>query len=193
MVGDNAQANVVFLVGTVGDACKFCSAVKNGTNLIDFIEVLNTLLEESNTFKAHTGIDVLVGQFAQDFELGLTGSFSTQVLHEHEVPDFDVAIFICYWATLDAVRRATIEVNFRTRACRTRLTGRPVVVFLATTLNTLIRKTSGLLPEGNGLIIVFVDSDPEILLSKPKTAISLRRCQKFPGIFNGLFLEVVTK
>ena len=121
MVSDYTKTNIILVVCAVSYTSEFSCTIEYRANLVDFIEVFYALLEESNTFQTHSSVNVFVGKFTQDFKLGLARSLTTEVLHENKVPDFDVAVFICDRTTFDAVGRATVEVNFRTRTCRTGL------------------------------------------------------------------------
>ena len=123
MVSDYTKTNIILVVCTVSYTCEFSSTIEHWANLVDFVKVFYALLEESNTFQTHSGVNVFVGKFTQDFKLGFACSLTTEVLHENKVPNFDVAVFVSDRAALDAIGRTTVEVNFRTRASRTWLAG----------------------------------------------------------------------
>ena len=116
MVGDDAHAHVVVVVGAVGATGELGRLVEDRANLVDLVHVLDALLEERDALEAHAGVDVLLRQFADESSKSFFAApSSTQVLHEHEVPDLDVAVVVGGRAAVDAVRGAAVEEDLRAR------------------------------------------------------------------------------
>ena len=111
MVSDDAETDVVLVVGAVLRTGEPLSFVDNRTQQIGFVDVVDTLQQKSNALDAHTGIDVLLRQRAKNLERVLACSFATLVFHEDEVPNLDVAILVRFWATVSAVLRAAVVEN----------------------------------------------------------------------------------
>ena len=110
-------------------------------------------------------------------------------LHEHEVPDLDVASigFGVLRPALGAVVGAEVIEDFRARAVRTGVGHAPPVV-LVQTLNLLARYPNLGRPNLFGLIVGQMDRDPQLLGIEPK-AIG----EQVPCKGNGIFLEVVAE
>ena len=173
MVGHDAQPHVRFLIGSVANTGQLGCPIENRPHLINLVEVLNALLEEGHALEAHARINVLVGQFAEDLKFRLGGSRATEILHKHEVPDFDVAILVGDRTTLDAVLGPAVKVDLRTGARWAWLSGRPIVVFLAPALNARIGQSSGLLPERYCFVVILVNGDPQIFFRETQATIAL--------------------
>ena len=111
MVSDDAEADVVLVVRVVFRTGEPLSLVDNRTQQVGFVDVVDTLQQESNTLDTHTGIDVLLRQRAKNLERVLACSFASLILHEDEVPNLDVAILVGLWATISTVLRAAVVEN----------------------------------------------------------------------------------
>ena len=88
---------------------------------------------------------------------------------------------------------SAVVVDLRARPTRTGNAHAPVVVLGATSLNTFEGNAGGAMPNVDGLVIVVVDRDPQLLFWEPVTAVGLRSGEQFPGEGNRTRLEVVTK
>ena len=135
VVGDNAHADVVVVVGAVGVAGEFFGLFDDGVDFVDFVHVLDALFEERHAFQAHAGVDVFGGKVAFDVEVDFGADLGEFELHEDEVPDFDVAVFVGYWAAFFAVCGAAVVVDFGAVAAGAGLAGVPEVVFVAAHLD----------------------------------------------------------
>ena len=71
MVGDDAHAHVVVVVGAVAATGELGGTVEHRAHLVDLVHVVDALLEERDALEAHAGVDVLLRQFADDAEVGL--------------------------------------------------------------------------------------------------------------------------
>ena len=116
MVGDDAHAHVVLVVGAVAAARELGGTVEDRADLVDLVHVLDALLDERDALEAHAGVDVLLRQFPHDRGSRSSTHVVDEVLHEHEVPDLDVAVVVGGGAAVDAVRGAAVEEDLRARA-----------------------------------------------------------------------------
>ena len=84
-------------------------------------------------------------------------------LHEDEVPELHVAVAgrIGERATFGPERRTAIDVNLAARAARPRVAHLPEVVLVTEALDAIERDADLLMPDGLGLVIGFMDRDPE--------------------------------
>ena len=200
VVGDDPHADVVGVVrvlsglrGGVLPAGERRGAVDHGTDLVGLVHVLDVLEDHREPLHAEARVDVLLGQFAGDVEVHLGADVVDLVLHEHEVPDLDVAVFIGDGAALDAVGRAAVVVDLRAGTGRAGLAGGPVVVGLAHPLDPLGRHAGVLQPQLLGLVVLFVDGDPEPLRRQSVAAVVHAGGEELPRELDGVFLEVVAK
>ena len=167
--------------------------VDDGADLVGLVHVLDVLQDHREAFHAEAGVDVLLGQFAGDVEVDLGADVVDLVLHEHEVPDFDVAVLVRDGAALDAVGGAAVVVDLGAGAGRAGLAGGPVVVRLAHPLDPLGGHAGVLEPELLGFVVLFVDGHPEAFRRQAVAAVVNARGEQFPGELDGVFLEVVAE
>ena len=137
--------------------------VDHGADLVRLVHVLDALQDHREALHAEAGVDVLLGQLAGDVEVHLRADVVDLVLHEHEVPDFDVPGLIGDGAALDAVGGAAVVVDLGAGTGGAGLAGGPVVVRLAHPLDPLGRDAGVLQPQLLGFVVLFVDGDPEAL------------------------------
>jgi hypothetical protein len=109
------------------------------------------------------------------------------LLHEHVVPDLDVAVLIGLGAALAPVRRAAIDVDLRARARRSRGVGPPVVVGRAPSHDP-VPGDPDVLPDLHRLVVGLEDRDPQAAGVDPE---DLRDELEPPAA--GLALEVVAE
>src|SRR5690606_28894418 len=122
---------IVDLFRSVALTRKFCGAIKNGTNLIDLVNIFDTLLEKRNTLKAHARVDVFARELAKNFKVMLANGCTAQPLHKDKIPDFDVAVIVDGRTAVFTVFGTAIEKDFRVRTCwSTRRAHRPVIIGL---------------------------------------------------------------
>ncbi|MDF2576447.1 MAG: hypothetical protein K0S05_3359 [Agromyces sp.] len=163
VVGDDAHAHVVVVIRPVGASRQLGGTVEHRAHLVDLVHVLDALLDEGDALEPHPGVDVLLRQLAHDAEVGLRRHVVDEVLHEHEVPDLDVPVVVGGRATVDAVGRSAVEEDLGAGTGRARLARVPVVRVLAEALDALVGKARDLLPQLDGLVVVLVDGDPEVV------------------------------
>ena len=197
---DDAHPDIVGVVRVLGRlrrgvrlAGQLCCLVDDRTDLVGFVHVLDALQDHGEAFHAESGVDVLLGQFAGDVEVDLGADVVDLVLHEDKVPDFDIPGFVRQRTALDAVGRAAVVVDLGAGTGRARLAGGPVVVRLAHALDPFGRDAGVLEPKLLGLVVLFVDRDPEALGRQAVAAVVDARGQQFPRELDGVFLEVVAE
>ena len=194
MVGDHPVPNVVLVVtAAVAAGRVFGDLVDDRPHQVGFIDVVDALQQARDALHAQTGVDVLTRQRAEDLEVVLAGAVSALVLHEDEVPDFDVAVLVGLRTALDAVFRAPVVVDLRARTARAGNAHRPVVVGHTAALDALGRQAGDLLPQPDGLVVVVIDGGPEPFGVEPVAALGDRIGQQRPGEFDGPALEVVAE
>ena len=145
----------------------------------------------SNTFQAHAGVYAGLGQRVQH-PIG-----AAVKLHEHQVPHFNVSVAIFFrasgWTTPHF--GAMVVENFGARAARAGVGHLPKIVgsvtcalVVADANNTLGGHTHLLVPDVVGLVIFLIHRDVQAFRRQ-----LVNRGQQFPGVLNGVFLEVIAK
>ena len=192
VVGDDAVADVVGMV-TPGVPARGEAGhrVDDGAQQIGFIDVVDTLQQAGDPFDAHPGVDVLPRQRAEDLEVVFGGTFAALVLHEHEIPDLDVAAFIGDRTARDAVLGTAVVVDLRARPARTGDAHRPVVVCLPPTLDALRRQPGDLLPQRRGLVVVVEHRGPQPVGVEAVATRGHRIGEQSPGQLDGAALEII--
>ena len=91
--------------------------------MVGLIEVLDPLQQHRKTLNAQAGINIFLREFTQNLEVVLADAFATLVLHEHQVPDLNVAVVVNSRAAFLAVGRAAVIENLGVRTCWPGLAG----------------------------------------------------------------------
>ena len=158
---------------------------------IDFVVGMHALQNSGDTLQAHAGIDTGARQARH-----VAGGVALE-LHEHQVPDLDVAVAVFLGRSRGAAPdfRAVVEEDFRARAARAGIGHLPEVVggvaralVVADADDALGRHADFLGPDVIGLVVFLVHGDPELLGWQ---LVDLR--QQFPGVLDGIALEVVAE
>ena len=131
VVGDDPQPHVVGVrladhvagVDAVALAGELGRPLEHGVDLVDLVEVVDALEQGRHPLQAHAGVDVALGQRAGDVEVVLGADRRELLLHEHEVPELEVAVLVDGRAALAAVLRA--RGRGRSRCTGRRGRGRP--------------------------------------------------------------------
>ena len=131
VVGDDPQPHVVGVARARGVAGLLAvplaghlrGAGDDGVDLVDLVEVVDALEQRGHPLEAHAGVDVALGQRADDVEVVLGAHRRELLLHEHEVPELEVAVLVDGRAALGAVLGPAVEVDLAAGAARGR--GRP--------------------------------------------------------------------
>ena len=144
-----------------------------------------------DALQAHAGIDTGARQ-ARHVAGGVTLE-----LHEHQVPDLDVAVAVFLRRSRGAAPDlGTVVVeDFRARTAGAGVGHLPEVVrrvagalVVADADDALGRHADFLGPDVIGLVVFLVDGDPELVGGQ---LVDLR--QQFPGVLDGIALEVVAE
>ena len=182
MVSDDLQRDVRLLVLAVLDARDLGRVLDDRVEQIRLEVRLLVLHDGREALEAATRIDVLMGEI-------LVGAvFLAVVLREDEVPDLEVAVAV---AADSAGRRAAtalfteVDVDLGVRAARARADLPEVVLHLD---DVILREARLGLPDLDGLRVVRVDRDPELVLRQLD---DFRQELPCPG--NGLALEVIAE
>ena len=194
MVGDDAEAHVVVLVAVVVlRARQLDGGVDNGAQKVGLVDVVHALEQAGDTLDAHAGIDVLLRQLTDDFEVALLVSLAADGLHEHEVPDLHVAVVVCDRAAFDAVLRAAVVVDLRARSAGAGDAHGPEVVLHAHALDALFRDTDLVAPDRGRLVVVQIDRHPQTLRVQSQAAVLDSAGEQGPGVRDRAFLEVLAE
>ena len=174
MVGDDAHAHVVVVVGAVASRRESAAARSSTGRTWSISYMLSTPCLMNATRSRPMPVSMFFfGSSPTMRKSVLRRHVVDQVLHEDEVPDLDVAVVVGGRAAVDAVRGAAVEEDLRARAGRAGLAGAPVVRVLAEPLDALLGQARDLLPELDGLVVVLVDGDPEVLRVEAEPAVGL--------------------
>ena len=160
MVGNHFQGRVA----QIGTTRFTRSGTNQGLEQVDIVIAMAVLQNRCQTLQAHAGINAGRGQ-------GFDGTIGLHVkLHEHVIPDFDVAVAIGIGATGGAASHffAVVVENFRARAARTCIRHHPEVIghisatfVIANAHHTLRRQADGFCPNIVGFVIVDIHGCPE--------------------------------
>ena len=159
---------------------------------VDVIVVVHALHDRGEPLEPHAGIDRRGRQVVQ-----LTVAAAV-VLHEHEVPDLDVAVAVLFGCARRTARHVfTVVVkNLGAGTAGTGVAHGPEVVAFVLPAAGLVADAAEavgidadlLEPDVGGLVILCIDRDPEPFPRQPDF---LR--EKLPGVVNCLLLEVVAE
>ena len=111
-------------------------------------------------------------------------------LHEHQVPDFDIAVTIFVRTPRGSTFHFVTVVikNFRTGAAGPGISHRPEIVFLAKSGKALWVYLNLIQPDAGSFIIIFKYGNPKFLRRQAKVF-----REKFPGKLDRLALEIIAK
>ena len=184
MVCDHAQAHICLDALAVGCAGNGSDVVGDVHNRIHIKQAIYILAHNSETLQAHAGIDVLL------YQLCIIAVTVIIELGEHVVPDFHIAVALTADLTVGAaatVLLATVIVHLRARTAGTGAV-LPEVVLLAKAEDPICCDTDLLVPDIEGLIVIFVDGRIQTVLLQANDL-----CQKLPAPGNCFSLKVITK
>ncbi len=185
VVADDAQGGVVLVVVAVGHPGDLGGGADDGLEQVDVEIGVHALDHGRDAFQAHAGVDAGPGQGHAVAGLDLVE------LHEHEVPDFQVAVAV---AGADAAVRAAAHFlapvvhDFRAGAAGAGVAHGPEVILLAQAEDAFVGQAGDLFPQPVGLVVVEVDRGVEARLVQADDF-----GEELPGKLDGVFLEVVAK
>ena len=183
MVRDDPKPNVDALILSVSLAHELRRSLDKRLKRIGVVIPIHTLLDGRDALQAHACVDARLGKRS-----ALAGCRLFE-LHEHVVPDLDVAVILSGGAAF-FVRNggAMIVVDLTTRAARSGGAHAPEVVLRAEPLNPVLRDAYTVVPQGKGLIVIVEDGDPQTICFDPPDF-----CEKLPRPGNGIALEVIAE
>ena len=194
MVGDDAVAHIVVVVADVIRTRRARGhRVDGGAQQICLVNVVHALQQHRDPLDTHAGVDVLARQRPEDRVVLFTRAFAALVLHEHEIPDLDVALFAGQRSALGTVLGAAVVVDLRRRTARPGNAHRPVVVGHAAALDPLGGQTRDLLPQLRRFVVVQIDRGPKSLGIEAVTTLGDGVGQQGPGKFDGALFEIVAE
>ena len=184
VVGDDPQRNVhlhALAVACAGELGNLIGDVHDGVHIEQAVHIL---AHNGQTLQAHAGVDVLLGQ------LGIVALPVVVELGEHVVPHFHIAVAVAAHGAAGlaaAVLFAPVIVNL---AAGTAGAGAmlPEVVLLAETEDPVGGDAHLLVPDVEGLVIVFIDRGIQPVLVQAH-----HLGQELPAPVDGFPLEVVAK
>ena len=189
MVGNHFQRGLAFIGAADGLRCGIQQALEQ----VDLVVGVHMLQHGADALEAHAGIH---RRRWQRVHHAIGGAVE---LHEHVVPDFDIAVAVFFWRAGRAAPDvfAMVEEDFGTRAARACVAHGPEVIrgirrafVVADTHHALCRDANFLRPDIIGFVIAGVDGDPELVFRQVQP---LCAGEKLPRIVDGVTLEVVAK
>src|SRR6478609_420869 len=192
VIGDDAEAHVVLVVGAVATAREVLRGGDDRKDLVGLVDVVDALQQERDALEPHAGVDVALGQLARDVEVLLRPDVLELVLHEHEVPELEVAVARLPVAVC-AELAATIQEDLGAGTAGTGDAHVPVVVLAPEAHDAVVGKARDLLPERDRLVVLVVDGRVEVLLVEPEATLGLAAGDELPRQLDGAFLEVVAE
>ncbi|MNS87818.1 hypothetical protein D3C72_1217730 [compost metagenome] len=187
MVGDDLQRVLVQVV----DMGLARGRLDQCLEQVDLIVAVHVLQHRGDALQAHAGVHARLGQRRH------VALLVAVELHEHEVPDLDVAVAVFLGRSRGAAPdvRAVVVEDFRARAARAGVGHLPEVVrgvaralVVADAHDALGRHAHFLGPDVVGLVVFRVDRHPQLL---GRQLVGLG--QQFPRVQDGIALEVVAK
>ncbi len=156
---------------------------------VDLVVGMHPLQHGGDTLQPHAGVHRGLGQRMQ------LARVVPVVLHEHQVPDLDIAVAIrlgrAGWPAGDP--RAVVVEDFAARAARAGFAHLPEIIRAAAGLvadagDALLGHFDFVGPDGVGLIVGLVDGHPQFILGQLVYA-----RKQIPGVVDGVALEIVAE
>ena len=182
VVGDDAVGHRVLAVG--GRARGLGRGQDEGAQKVGVIVVVLALEHRGDALEPHAGVDR--GARQVDAPLGR----DLLELHEHQVPDLDVAVAVLVGAAGRAAGElgSVVVEDLGAGAARAGLAHGPEVGRGRDADDARLREPRDLAPQREGVVVVVIDRDPEALGREAE----LPRHQ-VPGQLDGQVLEVVAE
>ncbi|OIQ77467.1 hypothetical protein GALL_408430 [mine drainage metagenome] len=193
VVGHHPHPDVVLVHRAVTAPRELLRGLDDREDLVDLVHVVLALEQVRDPLEAHAGVDVLLLELAEQREVLLAAARAALVLHEHEVPDLQVAVLVDDRTTLGTELGPTVDVDLRAGSGRPRLPGGPEVVLHPATLDPLVREARDPLPEQRGLVVVVVHRDPDRLRVEPVATLRDGAGDQLPRVGDRPLLEVVAE
>ena len=202
VVGDHPQPDVVVVGVAVRAPAEVAGPLDHGVHHVDLVHVVDALEQVRHPLETHAGVDVLLRERPDDVEVLLRPDGAQLVLHEHQVPDLEVAVLELrrhrhplgrLELALGAVLGATVVEDLRARTARSGNAHRPVVLLRPELDDPLGRQAGDLHPQPERLVVAVQDRGPQPTLVQAPTAVALPLGDQLPRELDGAFLEVVAE
>ena len=179
MVGDHPQGFVFQVVAAGGPG----GGLEQRLEQVDLIVGMHALLHRGDTFQAHAGVHAGLGQRLQ------LAVVLAVVLHEHQVPDLDVAVQV---AVLGARRAAghvgaVVVEDLGAGTAGAGVAHLPEVVFIQTR-EALGADAHFLEPDVRRFVVGHMHRHPQLLRRQPQLT-----GEELPGEADGVALEVIAE
>ena len=156
---------------------------------VDFVVGVHALQHRGDALQSHAGVHRGLRQGVQRARVVAV------VLHEHQVPDFDVAVAVRLGRAGRAAGDAgtVIVENLAARAAGAGVAHLPEIVRAAAGLvadarDAVFGHLDFVCPDGVGLVVGLVDSDPQLVLGQ-----FVHRGEQIPGVVDRVALEIVAE
>ena len=136
VLGDDPQRPVDPVLPAVAGPRQLLDLVEHGGEQVGLVHRVGVLEDHRHPLQAHAGVDVLLRQLADD-RVVLAVALAPDVLHEHQVPDLEIALGLAGRAAAGAEGGAAVVVDLRAGPARAGHAHVPVVVLLAEALDAL--------------------------------------------------------
>ena len=133
------------------------------------------------------------GQRSPHVEVVLGADGRQLLLHEDQIPDLQEAVLVDDRAAVGTVGRAAVDVDLAARTARTGDAHVPVVVQQPAALDPFLRQVGDVGPERGRLVVVVQHGHPHLGRVEAVAAALGRVGHQFPGVPDGLGLEVVAE
>jgi hypothetical protein len=193
VIGHHAESHVRLGIAAVCAPGEFLGLGDNGKNLVDLVEVARALEEVGDTFETHPGVDVLLGEFTQDFEILLAGAAAAFHLHEHEVPDLQEPVLVHDRSAIGPKLGSPVHVDLRTGSGRSGLSRGPEVILHAAPLDAFGGESRHAAPQACRLVVPLVHRHPDGIGIESEEPVRLRSGHQLPRVGDSTFLEVVAE
>ena len=183
VVGDDAERLIVVVVHR--------QRVRGGANQVaeqvDVVVAVHPLQHRGDALQPHAGVDRRARQWLER-AIGVAVE-----LHEHQIPDFDVAVAVFFAIgglpgrfTRDL--RSVVVENLRARTARTGVAHRPEIVARADAAEAACVHADVAQPDALGFVVFFIHRDPQALRRQREFA-----GQQLPRKRDGFGFEVVAE
>ena len=165
MIGQHLER----IVGEIVGFCFACRGIDQRLEQVDLVVAMHMLQHRRDALQPHAGIHRRLGQRMHHAVLVAVE------LHEHVVPDFDVAVAVFLGGAGRAAPdvRAVVVENFGARAARAGVAHHPEIVrgvaralVVADADHALGRHADLLGPDVVGLVVLGIHRDPELVLGQ---------------------------
>ena len=184
MVCDDTDGNIRLLILFVSHARNPAYMVTERFHCINIKNGIHVLYNTCQTLQSHSGIDILLFQFA------VIAVSVVIKLGEYVVPDFHVTVALTAYCTVRfaaAVFFAAVIVDLGTWSARSG-TVLPEIVFFSKLVNPVCRDAHLLVPDIKGFLIIHVNGRIQAVWIK-----SYRFGQEFPGPVDRLSFKIISE